>query len=158
MKWNGVLGHLYRLNCARRTSWGWWDKWNDTAFQTQDSKFSEQGRNIIWNLNARAGDEPAISNFPSRQLNHCTRAPALLNIIFMQKTDLHEYSKYIINQVVTLFKNEVLNNCWGLRFWIMSLPDLLYIYYKLVINTQQECQDVTGRALTHITMIPRFEM
>ena len=29
----------YRLNWARRTSWGWWDEWDDTALQTQDSKF-----------------------------------------------------------------------------------------------------------------------
>ena len=39
---NGALGHLcvsYRLNWARRTSWGWWDKWDDTALQTQNSKF-----------------------------------------------------------------------------------------------------------------------
>ena len=24
---------------ARRTSWGWWDDWDDTVLQTQDSKF-----------------------------------------------------------------------------------------------------------------------
>ena len=29
----------YRLNWARRTSWGGWDEWNDTVLQTQDSKF-----------------------------------------------------------------------------------------------------------------------
>ena len=29
----------YRLNWARRTSWGWWDEWHDAALQTQDSKF-----------------------------------------------------------------------------------------------------------------------
>ena len=29
----------YRLNWARRTSWGWWDDWDDTVLQTQDSKF-----------------------------------------------------------------------------------------------------------------------
>ena len=29
----------YRLNWARRTSWGWWDDWDDTFLQTQDSKF-----------------------------------------------------------------------------------------------------------------------
>ena len=29
----------YRLNWARRTSWGWWDNWADTVLQTQDSKF-----------------------------------------------------------------------------------------------------------------------
>ena len=38
MKWNewDVLCHLYTctLNFARRTSWGWWDKWDDTAIQT----------------------------------------------------------------------------------------------------------------------------
>ena len=42
-KWNesGFRPHLctYRLNWARRTSWGWWDDWDDTVLQTQDSKF-----------------------------------------------------------------------------------------------------------------------
>ena len=32
---NGVLGYL----CARITFWGWWHKWDDTALQTQGSKF-----------------------------------------------------------------------------------------------------------------------
>ena len=31
----------YRLNRARRTSWGWWDDWDDTVLQTQDSKFED---------------------------------------------------------------------------------------------------------------------
>ena len=43
MKWNewGFRPPLctYRLNWARRTSWGWWDEWDDTALKTQDSKF-----------------------------------------------------------------------------------------------------------------------
>ena len=43
MKWNesGFRPPLctYRLNWARTTSWGWWDDWDDTVFQTQDSKF-----------------------------------------------------------------------------------------------------------------------
>ena len=42
-KWNESgfrsLLRTYRLNCAKRTSWGWWDEWDDTALQTQDSKF-----------------------------------------------------------------------------------------------------------------------
>ena len=29
----------FRLNWARSTSRGWWDEWDDTALQTQDSKF-----------------------------------------------------------------------------------------------------------------------
>ena len=43
VKWNesGLRPPLctYRLNWARRTSWGWWDDWDDTVLQTQDSKF-----------------------------------------------------------------------------------------------------------------------
>ena len=43
MKWNESgfrpLLCTYRLTWARRTCWGWWDEWNDTALQTQDSKF-----------------------------------------------------------------------------------------------------------------------
>ena len=47
MKWNEcLLGHLcvhvYRLNLARRTSWGWRDEWDDTALQTQNSKFERK--------------------------------------------------------------------------------------------------------------------
>ena len=42
-KWNesGFRPPLctYRLNWARRTSWGWWNDWDDTVLQTQDSKF-----------------------------------------------------------------------------------------------------------------------
>ena len=42
-KWNesGFRPPLcrYRQNWARRTSWGWWDDWDDTVLQTQDSKF-----------------------------------------------------------------------------------------------------------------------
>ena len=33
---------LYRLNWARRTSWEWWDDWDDTVLQTQDSKFEPE--------------------------------------------------------------------------------------------------------------------
>ena len=29
----------YRLNWDMRTSWGWWDDWDDSSLQTQDSKF-----------------------------------------------------------------------------------------------------------------------
>ena len=28
-----------RLNWARKTYWGWWDEWDDTTLQTQNSKF-----------------------------------------------------------------------------------------------------------------------
>ena len=42
-KWNESgfrpLLCTYRLNWARRNLWGWWDDWDDTVLQTQDSKF-----------------------------------------------------------------------------------------------------------------------
>ena len=43
VKWN-ELGFslslcIYRLNWARRSFWGWWDEWDDTVLQKQDSKF-----------------------------------------------------------------------------------------------------------------------
>ena len=41
MKWICFRPFLctYRLNWARRTFWRWWDEWDDTALETQDSKF-----------------------------------------------------------------------------------------------------------------------
>ena len=43
IKWNesGFRPPLctHRLNWARRTTWRWWDDWDDTVLQTQDSKF-----------------------------------------------------------------------------------------------------------------------
>ena len=55
----------YRLNLARRTSWGWWDEWDDTALQTQDSKFK------LWRSEAeyaisRIRRLPTILSFRSR--------------------------------------------------------------------------------------------
>ena len=81
----------YRLNWARRNSRRWWDEWDHTTLQTQNSKFLSRRSEVkhatsrsrrlptILNLykwpgekhlllwNARAADEPAISVFPSRQ-------------------------------------------------------------------------------------------
>ena len=54
----------HRLNWARRTSWGWWDYWDDTALQTQDSKFkpwrSEAEHTTSWSRRL-----PTILNFTS---------------------------------------------------------------------------------------------
>ena len=56
---NRALGHLcahihwYRLNWARRTPWGWWDEWDDTVLQTQDSKF-ESWRSEVEHATSRS--------------------------------------------------------------------------------------------------------
>ena len=105
-KWNesGCRPPLctYRLNWARRTSWGWWDDWDDTALQTQDSKFetwrSEAehatsrsrrhsailtftrgwGRNIFcFFQTAETGNRTPSSGVKGSGANHYPRAPAL---------------------------------------------------------------------------------
>ena len=106
MKWNesGFRPPLctYRLNWARRTSWGWWDDWDDTVLQTQDSKFepwrSEAehatsrsrrlptiltftrgwGRNIFcFFQTAETGNRTPNSGVKGSGANHYPRAPAL---------------------------------------------------------------------------------
>ena len=66
MKWNesGFRPPLctYRLNWARRTSWGWWDDWDDTVIQTQDSKF-EPWRSEAEHATSRSRRLPTILTF-----------------------------------------------------------------------------------------------
>ena len=69
MKWNesGFRPPLctYRLNWARRTSWGWWDDWDDTVLQTQDSKF-EPWRSEAEHATSRSRKLSTILTFTSR--------------------------------------------------------------------------------------------
>ena len=66
MKWNesGFRPPLctYRLNWARRTSWGWWDDWDDTVLQTQDSTF-EPWRSEAEHATSRSRRLPTILTF-----------------------------------------------------------------------------------------------
>ena len=52
----------YRLNWARRTSWGWWDDWDDTVLQTQDLKF-EPLRSEAEHATSRSRRLPTILTF-----------------------------------------------------------------------------------------------
>ena len=65
-KWNESgfrpLLCTYRLNWARRTSWGWWDECDDTVFQTQDSKF-EPWRSEAEHATSRSRRLPTILTF-----------------------------------------------------------------------------------------------
>ena len=65
-KWNesGFRPPLctYKLNWARTTSWGWWDDWDDTALQTQDSKF-EPWRSEAEHATSRSRRLPTILTF-----------------------------------------------------------------------------------------------
>ena len=65
-KWNesGFRPPLctYRLNWARRTSWGWWDDWDDTVLQTHDSKL-EPWRSEAEHATSRSRRLPTILTF-----------------------------------------------------------------------------------------------
>ena len=52
----------YRLNWARKTSWGWWDEWDDTVLQTQDSK-SEPWWSKAEHATSRSRRFPTILSF-----------------------------------------------------------------------------------------------
>ena len=76
MKWNesGFRPPLctYRLNWARRTSWGWWNDWDDTVLQTHDSKFEPwrshvDGEETILFLSNRRDREPNPGLWRERQ-------------------------------------------------------------------------------------------
>ena len=66
IKWNesGFRPPLctYRLNWARRTTWGWWDDWDDAVLQTQDSKF-EPWRSEAEHATSRSRRLPTILTF-----------------------------------------------------------------------------------------------
>ena len=66
IKWNksGFRPPLctYRLNWARITSWGWWDDWDDTVLQTQDSTF-EPWRSETEHATSRLRRLPTILTF-----------------------------------------------------------------------------------------------
>ena len=52
---------IYRLNWARRTSWGWRNDWDDTVLQTQDSKL-EPWRSEAEHATSRSRRLPTILN------------------------------------------------------------------------------------------------
>ena len=89
MKWNepGFRPPLctYRLNWARRTSWGWWDDWDDTVLQTQDSKF-EPWRSEAEHATSRSQRLPTILTF--------TRGWGRNNFCFFQTAETGNRTPY----------------------------------------------------------------
>ena len=63
IKWMGFRPYMCtcRINWARKTPWGWWDEWDDTALQTHDSKF-EPWRFEAEHSTSRPRRLPTISN------------------------------------------------------------------------------------------------
>ena len=141
-KWNesGFRPPLctYRLNWAGRTSWGWWDEWDDTVLQTQDSKFepwrSEAehatsqsrrlpttltftrgwGRNILVSLKPpRPGTEPRTLAWKAAVLT-TTLGPPPLEWMKMTKINLVLEK---INRTVL-----IILYIWRQNLWQMALP------------------------------------
>ena len=105
IKWNEwgfrPLLCTYKLNWTKRSSW-WWDDWDDTALQTQDSKFEPWrfatetlplGHGVTNSESLRVsgeetfcpfetwrpkwGSNPRSATFQAGSIDHCTRARRL---------------------------------------------------------------------------------
>ena len=140
-KWNesGFRPPLctYRLNWARRTSWGWWDDWDDTVLQTQDSKFepwrSEAehatsrsrrlptiltftrgwGRNIFcFFQTAETGNRTPNSGVKGSGANHYPRAPALRVFTWIEYIDpVGPASQRVVQHSVNIGQRIVYAGC-----------------------------------------------
>ena len=126
MKWNesGFMPPLctYMLNWARRTSWGWWDDWDDTVLQTQDSKFPTiltftcgWGRNIFcFFQTAETGNRAPNSGVKGSGANHYPRAPALIMSSSVSRSFeiiiILWYINYSIPEVGTVLKRQNLTS------------------------------------------------
>ena len=112
-KWNesGFRPPLctYRLNWANRTSWGWWDDWDATVLQTQDSKFepwrsdisvTEAPHNTDFHTwmgkkhfcffqTAETGNQTPNSGVKGSGASHNPRAPACVHLRVWKSHVLH---------------------------------------------------------------------
>ena len=144
-KWNesGFRPPLctYRLNWARRTSWGWWNDWDDTVLQTQDSKF-EPWRSEAEHATSRSRRLPTILTtciWKPDKLNPLH--PLLLggnfednnfldNLLFICSISACLHSKYWAGK-----NNGSSNICTP---WIISgkfyfLEDMLWLFFQLQV-------------------------
>ena len=125
MKWNesGFRPSLctYRLNWTRRTSWGWWEDWDDTVLQTQDSKFepwrsevehatsrSRRRPSILtftrgWRINsfcffqtAETGNRTPNSGVKGSGANHYHKAPALVYMVYVYRLEMQLKKKIVL--------------------------------------------------------------
>ena len=124
-KWKATFVHNM-LNRARRTSRGWWDEWDDTALQTQDSKFkpwrpetehatsrsrrlptilsftSGWGRNIFVSFKPRPGNEPRTLVWKAAVLTTTLGAPpSTINERVTQPVQVIYMTTDICREVVT---------------------------------------------------------
>ena len=125
-KWNesGFRPPLctYRLNWARRTSWGWRDEWDDNVLQTQDLKFEPwwseaehatsrsrrlptiqgftrgRGRNIF--QTTETGNRAPNSGLKGSGANHYPRAPALTPWVTCNQID--DLAHVVLGEVTSL--------------------------------------------------------
>ena len=115
----------YRLNWARRTSWGSWDDWDDTVLQTQDSKFEPwrseaehttsrsqrlptiltltrgSGRNIFcFFQTAETGNRTPNSGVKGSGANHYPRVPALLARGWRSNVSWHSADSSLVQAIL----------------------------------------------------------
>ena len=119
-----ISSSIMQGNWVMRTSWGWWDEWDDTALQSQDSKFKpwrSEGehatsrsrrlptiefyewtvkKHVCFFQTAEIGIRTPNSSANGSGAKHYSRAPAL----------------YFYKIIVTLHVVEHLSTCTGLWY------------------------------------------
>ena len=158
-KWNesGFRPPLctYRLNWARRTSWGWWDDWDNTVLQTQDSKFepwrseaehaTSRSRRLPtiltftrgWGRNnfvsfkpPRPGTEPRSLAWKAAVLTTTLGPPPIKNQIhdsFPKKIDIPQVSKQFSKKTTSLDWNKRFSN--DFNFFSNKHFEYFYFYF-----------------------------
>ena len=93
MKWNESALRpplcTYSLTWARRTSWMWWDEWDDTVLQTQDSKF-EPWRSEAEHATSRSRRLPTILSFT----RVCTLRSSVCAYTLLRRVLIHADCKW----------------------------------------------------------------
>ena len=126
------------FNVARRTSWGWWDNWDDNALQTQASKFEplrsetepatsrsrrlpailifthERGRKMCVSLKLECpsgGRTRDLPTFQAGSFNHCTRALALHVKIYILSYLIYNHAKRPCHDILFILKHTIFWKC-----------------------------------------------
>ena len=110
-KWKTGLDHLCahnRLNWNGRISGEWWDEWDDSILQTQDSKFVPWQSDAQHATSRASREEPFcfFSDFPNMQLQPLQQGPQLqkgenLNYLFWRCKDWYQIQ--MSQEMINLF-------------------------------------------------------
>ena len=114
---NGILG-TYRLNWARISFWGWWDKWDipPPPPQTQDSKFKPG-----WFVHHIIDRKHTSYNYRFTSVNTIMLCNLKSCVSWMVSTESTEYTTNIFTTIVPCFSYKFIDIFWTEMDFINSM-------------------------------------